>query len=126
MPDAEGKILVAILAYTEVTASVVFAMHDLLSAAGRDWAYITSGIPGMQRMLPYIVSARKSEVLTANGAWIKTDYGFDDCPPPDIAACPTSLCRRTIPASVGLIGKSHGCAIAMKRERHWPVHALAR
>jgi transcriptional regulator GlxA family with amidase domain len=88
MPDAEGKILVAILAYTEVTASVVFAMHDLLSAAGRDWAYITSGIPGMQRMLPYIVSARKSEVLTANGAWIKTDYGFDDCPPPDIVCVP--------------------------------------
>ena len=60
-------------------------MHDLLSAAGRDWAFITTGVPGSQRMQPYIVSARRGEVLTANGAWIRTDYGFDDCPQPDAA-----------------------------------------
>lgn len=88
MPDTEGRVRVAILAYQEVTASAVYAMHDLLSAAGRDWAFITTGVPGPQRMQPYIVSARKGEVLTANGAWIRTDYGFDDCPQPDIVCVP--------------------------------------
>ena len=115
MPDAEGKIRVAILAYTEVTASVVFAMHDLLSAAGRDWAFITSGVPGRQRVLPYIVAAQKTEVLTANGAWIKADHGFADCPPPDIVCVyPTSRYDRMIPASAALIGRSHGCVIAIE------------
>ena len=88
MPDAEGRVCVAILAYPEVTASVVYAMHDLLSAAGRDWAFITTGVPGPQRMRPYVVSARRGEVLTANGAWIRTEYGFDDCPRPDIVCVP--------------------------------------
>jgi transcriptional regulator GlxA family with amidase domain len=88
MPDSEGTVPVAILAYPEVTASVVFAMHDLLSAAGRDWAFITTGVPGPQRMRPYIVSARRDEVLTANGAWIRTDFGFDDCPQPEIVCVP--------------------------------------
>lgn len=88
MPDAEGKVQVAILAYPEVTASTVYAMHDLLSAAGRDWAFITTGVPGPQRMHPYIVSAGGGEVLTANGAWIKTDHSFEDCPKPDIVCVP--------------------------------------
>jgi transcriptional regulator GlxA family with amidase domain len=88
MSDTEGRVRVAILAYPEVTASVIYAMHDLLSAAGRDWAFITTGVPGPQRMDPYIVSAQKGEVLTANGAWIRTQYGFDDCPKPDIVCVP--------------------------------------
>src|SRR5689334_1126918 len=88
MPDSEGRVRVAILAYPEVTASVVFAMHDLLSAAGRDWAFITTGVPGPQRMQPYLVSARLGGVLTANGAWIRTDFGFDNCPQPDIVCVP--------------------------------------
>ena len=88
MPDTEGRVRVAILAYPEVTASVVYAMHDLFSAAGRDWAFITTGIPGRQRMTPYIVSAQTSDVLTANGAWIKPEYAFAHCPPPDIVCVP--------------------------------------
>src|SRR5262249_23262635 len=88
MPDTEGRVRVAILTYPEVTASVVYAMHHLLSAAGRDWRFITAGVPGPQRMQPYIVSARNGEVLSANGTWIRTDYGFDGCPRPDIVCVP--------------------------------------
>ena len=88
MPDLEGKIRVAILAYHEVTASVVYSMHDLLSAAGRDWAFITTGVAGRQRVLPYVVAAQHGEVLTANGVWIRPDYAFDDCPSPDIVCVP--------------------------------------
>ena len=67
MPDAEGRIRVAILAYPEVTISALYTMYDLFAAAGRDWAFITTGVPGEQRMSPYIVSALKGELSTANG-----------------------------------------------------------
>ncbi len=88
MPDADGRIRVAILAYPEVTASVVYAMHDLLAAAGRDWAFITTGVPGSQRVLPYVVSTSSTDIQTANGVWIKADHTIHDCPPPDIVCAP--------------------------------------
>ena len=82
MPDADGRIRVAIpFAYPEVTASVVYAMHDLLAAAGRDWAFITTGVPGSQRVLPYVVSTSSTDIQTANGVWIKADHTIHDCPP---------------------------------------------
>ena len=88
MPDAEGKIRAAILAYPEVTASVVYTMHDLLCAAGRDWGFITTGVPGTQRFVPYVVAADRTEIRTGNGVWIKPDYDFGDSPPPDIVCVP--------------------------------------
>jgi transcriptional regulator GlxA family with amidase domain len=88
MPDAEGKIRVAILAYPEVTASVVYTMHDLLCSAGRDWGFITSGVPGRQHIAPYVVAADRAQIQTANGMWITPDYDFGDCPPPDIVCVP--------------------------------------
>ena len=88
MPDAEGKIRAAILAYPEVTASVVYTMHDLLCAAGRDWGFITTGVPGTQRIVPYVVAADRTEIRTGNGVWIKPDYDFADSPPPDIVCVP--------------------------------------
>jgi transcriptional regulator GlxA family with amidase domain len=87
MPDAEGRIRVAILAYPEVTVSVVYALHDLFSAAGRDWAFITTGVPRRQRVLPYVVST-ETEVATANGVRIRADYNLVDCPPPDVVCVP--------------------------------------
>jgi transcriptional regulator GlxA family with amidase domain len=88
MPDADGRIRVAILSYPEVTASVVYAMHDLFSAAGRDWAFITTGVPGQQRVLPYIVSEGKADVPSGNGVLIKADHSLVDCPPPDVVCVP--------------------------------------
>ena len=88
MPDAEGKIRAAILVYPEVTASVVYTMHDLLFAAGRDWSFITTGVPGRQRIAPYVVSSDKHEIQSGNGVWIKPDYDFGDCPTPDIVCVP--------------------------------------
>jgi transcriptional regulator GlxA family with amidase domain len=35
-----------------------------------------------------VVSAEKAEIQTGNGVWIKPDYDFSDCPPPDIICVP--------------------------------------
>jgi transcriptional regulator GlxA family with amidase domain len=88
MSDSNSKIRVAILAYPEVTASTLYSMHDLFSAVGRDWAFITTGVPGEQRVLPMIVSAGSLEIVSANGTWIRADCGIDDCPSPDIICLP--------------------------------------
>ena len=63
-------------------------MHDLLCAAGRDWGFITTGVPGRQRIAPCVVAADSAQIRTGNGVWITPDYDFGDCPPPDIVCVP--------------------------------------
>lgn len=88
MTDAELKVKIAILAVPEVTASAVYAMYDLFAAAGRDWAFITTGVPGEQRMQPYVVARDNAPVLSANGISITPDYTIDGCPEPAIVCIP--------------------------------------
>ncbi len=88
MPDENGRIIVAILAVPEVTASALFGMFDVFSSPGRDWPFIVSGEAGPQKMQPYIV-ARTMDVMTAaNGIRVHPDHDFDTCPPPDIICIP--------------------------------------
>jgi hypothetical protein len=74
MSDAPPQINVAILAVPEVTASTTYAMYDLFAGAGRDWAFITTGVPGASRMRPYIVATQPAAVLSANGIGIMPDH----------------------------------------------------
>jgi transcriptional regulator GlxA family with amidase domain len=79
---------VAILAVPEVTASAVYAMYDLFAAAGRDWTFITSGVPGEQRMRPYIVTRDGAPVCSSNGIWIRADHAIGDGPTPALICVP--------------------------------------
>lgn len=72
----------------EVTASALFGMFDLFSAPGRDWPFILSGEPGLQRMEPFIVARGKSEFMAANGIVVHPNYALSDCPTPDIVCIP--------------------------------------
>jgi transcriptional regulator GlxA family with amidase domain len=58
---------VAILAFPEATASVVWGVYDLLLGAGRDWGLIFDGAPGPQLFAPRVVSARGEPMRVANG-----------------------------------------------------------
>ena len=88
MTDAGPKVKVAILAVPEVTASAVYAMHDLFSAAGRDWSFIMSGVPGEQRMQPYVVTRDGAPVRSSNGIMVNADHAMDACPPPTLVCIP--------------------------------------
>ena len=88
MPSPDGRINVALLAVPEVTASALYGMFDLFSSPGRDWSFIVSGEAGEQRMHPYIVARDTIGFKAANGIWVKPDYGFSECPPPDIICIP--------------------------------------
>jgi transcriptional regulator GlxA family with amidase domain len=88
MPDAQGRIVVAILAVPEVTASALYGMFDLFSSPGRDWSFIVTGEAGEQRMQPYIVARDRQSFKAANGIGVSPDHGFADAPPPDVVCIP--------------------------------------
>lgn len=88
MSGSNSQVKVAILAYPEVTASTLFAMYDLFSAAGREWSYITTGVAGEQRMLPTIVSAGSLDLISGNGSPIKAECRTDDCVSPAVICVP--------------------------------------
>ncbi|CAN5560977.1 helix-turn-helix domain-containing protein [soil metagenome] len=88
MPGEDGRINVAILAVPEDAASVLYGMFDLFSSPGRDFAFITRGEAGAQRMYPYIVAREPGGFHAANGIWVKPDFGLEDCPRPDVVCIP--------------------------------------
>lgn len=48
MSDSVTPITVAIVAFPETSASVVYGIYDLLASAGRDWGMIVDGRPDAQ------------------------------------------------------------------------------
>ena len=79
---------VAILALPEVTASTLFGMHDLFSAAGRDFGFITRGVPGESRMTPCIAARDAVPFLAANQVWVTPHAAYAELPIPDIVCIP--------------------------------------
>ena len=59
---------VALLAYPECSASVVFGMYDLFMSAGRDWDAYAGNPPGPQLMQPRIVAAESPQNRSSCGA----------------------------------------------------------
>ncbi|MGK2858139.1 MAG: GlxA family transcriptional regulator [Thermoanaerobaculia bacterium] len=88
MGEENRAVSVAILAFPETTASVVYGMYDLFMSPGRDWGLVVDGKPGASLMHPYIVSARGGEIEAANGVRIASHETFDSAPPPDIVCVP--------------------------------------
>jgi len=88
MASAPVPLKVAIVAVPEVTASTLFGMFDLFSSPGRDYQFITRGVPGEQRMTPFIVARQRQGFEAANGVPITPHHDFDTAPQPDIACIP--------------------------------------
>ncbi|MBN1240510.1 MAG: helix-turn-helix domain-containing protein [Gammaproteobacteria bacterium] len=91
MPDAAGKLTVAILALPESTPSTLYGMHEVLESAGRDWGYVVAGSPGESKISPCIVSADGAGFRAVNGLWVEPTASFETCPEPDVVAIPDLL-----------------------------------
>jgi transcriptional regulator GlxA family with amidase domain len=119
MLNPPPQINVAILAVPEVTAFTTYAMYDLFSGAGRDWAFITTGVAGPSRMRPYIVAAESAAVVSANGISIKPDYTLDDCPEPavicipDFSLLPGASCAGSYDAEVAWLRQRHAAGATL-------------
>jgi transcriptional regulator GlxA family with amidase domain len=85
---AQRPVDVAILAFPEVTASVVYGFHDLFHGVGRDWGLIVDGRPGPALMSARVVSAHGDPFVAGNGVRIAPDGAFDTRSPPDIVCVP--------------------------------------
>lgn len=88
MRDASRPVDVAILAFPEVSASVVYGFHDLFHAAGRDWGVIVDGRPGPQLMLSRVLSSQRAPFVASNGVWIAPDGVFSSRELPAIVCVP--------------------------------------
>jgi transcriptional regulator GlxA family with amidase domain len=83
-----SPVSVAILAYPETTASVVYGLFDLFAAAGRDWGVVVDGQPGPALMRPYIVSLEAGPFPAVNGVTILPHVELDQAPAADIICVP--------------------------------------
>lgn len=81
-------ITIAVLAFPETSASVVYGIYDLLASAGRDWGVIVNGQAGLARMQPVVVSAHEGTFSAANGVPITPQMTLAACPAPHIACVP--------------------------------------
>ena len=66
MTDPRPPVDVAILAFPEVTASVVYGFHDLFHGVGRDWGIVVEGRPGPTLMTARVVSSQQAPFMAAN------------------------------------------------------------
>jgi transcriptional regulator GlxA family with amidase domain len=92
---------VAIIAFPEVTAGVVFGMLDLFHSAGRDWGFITEGVPGKAVIHPRIVAQSRAPMVVSNGVPLAPDATFADAPLPDIVCVP----EMSVPPGAPLAGR---------------------
>jgi transcriptional regulator GlxA family with amidase domain len=79
---------VAILAFPETTASVVYGMHDLFCSAGRDWQVLTGQEIGPPVLQPHVVAATREVLTICNGVPIRPNLTLEECPAPDIVCVP--------------------------------------
>ncbi|HEY8553563.1 MAG TPA: helix-turn-helix domain-containing protein [Burkholderiales bacterium] len=91
MPDENNKLVVALLAVPESTASTLHGMHDLLLSAGRDWELVIHGRLGEPVIRPIIVSADGRGFRAGTGLWVEPECALADCPTPDVIAVPDLL-----------------------------------
>src|SRR5512134_835675 len=101
MGDAHAPPTVAILAFPETSASVVYGMYDLFMSAGRDWGVIIGGTPGPGLMRPLVVATQPGPFVAANGVAITPQAAAADCPAPDIVCVP----ELTVPPGEPLEGR---------------------
>lgn len=82
--NSPSPVTVAILAFPETSASMVFGIYDLLASAGRDWPMLIDGEPGPSRIHPVIVSRHAGSFEAANGVPIVPHRTLADSTPPQI------------------------------------------
>ena len=88
MESSTQPVTVAVLAFPETSASVVYGIYDLLASAGRDWELIVSGQAGQAKMQPLIVSVQAGAFCVSNGVSITPQHTLDALPYPQIVCIP--------------------------------------
>ncbi|MCC5809235.1 MAG: helix-turn-helix domain-containing protein [Ectothiorhodospiraceae bacterium] len=88
---------VAILAFPEATASVMYGFHDLFLSAGRDWGVVVNGEPGPALFESRIVAVGAEPITIANGITITPDATLNETEAPDLICIPELLVTPSTP-----------------------------
>lgn len=84
----QRTLTVALLAMPETSASTIYGLHDVVCSAGRDWDFLTKGVPGRPLATSAVVARTTEPFCAANGAWIHPDTAIADCAVPDLLCIP--------------------------------------
>lgn len=95
MPQPRYK--VDLLAVPDVSASALYGMYDVFSAAGRDWPTIIEGQPAESPFNVRVVASSTNPMQVANGVWLKADAGLGE--PPDIVCVPEVVINPQTPVA---------------------------
>jgi len=88
MPQPPTPVSVAILAFPETTASLVYGMYDLFKSVGRDWEVVVEGRPGPPLLEPRVVAREAGPVVASNGVTIVAEASLAECGVPQIVCVP--------------------------------------
>jgi transcriptional regulator GlxA family with amidase domain len=88
MSEPHRLATVAILAFPEASASVVYGMYDLFMSAGRDWGTVVDGRPGAPVLRPFVVAKRAGPVVGANEVPMHPQAALAECATPDVVCVP--------------------------------------
>ncbi|OOG25412.1 AraC family transcriptional regulator [Thioalkalivibrio denitrificans] len=113
MADGHDKLMVALLAVPESTASTLYGMYDMLGSTGRDWELFVNGVPGEPLIHPMIVSADGRRIRSPSGLAIEPEYSLADCPDVDLVAVPDLM----VAPDEDIAGR-HPAEVAWLRERY--------
>ena len=83
-----APVTVALLAFPECGASVIYGMYDLFMSAGRDWGLVVEGRPGPQLMQPLLVARQAGAFKIGNGVPLAPHTPLDGCPSAAIVCVP--------------------------------------
>ena len=120
MSEPSPPVSVAILAFPEATASVVYGMYDLFLSAGRDWGLVVDGKPGPALLQPRVVARQAGPIRAANGVPILAETSLDDCGLPQVVCVP----EVAVPPSEPLEGR-FTAEVAWLRRAHAAGATLA-
>jgi transcriptional regulator GlxA family with amidase domain len=107
------QVTVALLAFPESGASVVYGMYDMFMSAGRDWGLVVEGRPGPQLMRPLLVAREAAAMQLGNGVPLPPAVTRADCPPVAIVCVPEVALPPGTP-----LGERFRDEIAFLRQRH--------
>lgn len=91
----------AILAFPETTASLVYGLVDIFCSAARDWSTIVGGRPTTSPLQPRVVSRHRESFPAANGVRIVPDATLADIALPEVVCVP----ELTVPPGESLDGR---------------------
>ena len=91
MSDETAPARIAILAFPETSASVVYGMYDLFKSAGRDWGLIVSGQPGKEIIQPVVAAKQRGGFVAGNEVLITPQASLEECLDVDVVCIPEVL-----------------------------------